>query len=122
MNKMESTKRDIESYRARPDNMKSQFIIFVLNNTTIEEYYEFKKELGGGDVNKVGTLQTPLLQFAEKYFQIALKRSSEKLYSGKEVIELCRSAFYQIIDGLPYNTTIFEEWLKSKNLINGDEG
>ena len=71
---MEKIKRDIEEYRNRPDNMKSQFVIFVLDNTTIEEYYNFKKELGGGFINNVGTVHTPLLQFAEKYFNIALDR------------------------------------------------
>lgn len=75
---MDKIKQDIENYRARPNNMKSQFVIFVLDNTTIEEYYEFKKKLGGGNADKMGTLQTPLLEFAEKYFNIALDRYNNK--------------------------------------------
>lgn len=71
---IEIIKNNIENYRKRPDDMKSPFVIFVLDNTSIEEYYIFKKKLGGGNINKVGTLQMPLLQFAEEYFQIALNR------------------------------------------------
>ncbi len=75
------TQKNIDSYRNKPNEHKSKFVLFVLDHTTIEEYVLFKREYS----KKYPASITPLMDFCDEFFDVALKRYTEKISQYEKI-------------------------------------